>query len=469
MNTKRVRAHSRAILMTVAVATAVASPMLLEGRAKACGGAFFDARSVEGAAASGQEAIAVTDHRMIVSIQKNRTVLYDQIRFSGHPQELAWVLPVKGDVKLGLSTDAIFALLDGEVKLQVSSPRAQCPSCYSPGSGGGGGGSSGGGAGCAGSAADDSMMTGGSMNAGSSKGAIGDPETENPVTVKNVATVGPYETVQIASTDPQALSKWLSDNGYALPKSFEPILASYVAEKFEFLALKLRPGADTGAIRPVRISFDGASNVVPMRASAAGPRDLLGITMYVVAEGSAYAPSSYPIFQIPSEAISWNWAAKKSNYLELREKRSAESGYSAWEVEAAEVHQGLGAKLDSLFGYEGDTAKADYAADVDALGNTGSRMVTRLHATVAPSALTKDVVLEPFSGAFSGTRLVSKSIGAPICATFDGSCNKTGEAPTPEALATVTPQSASRAPSTMVLSGFVAALVAMFRPRKRKG
>jgi len=457
---------SRLVLATLSAA-ALASAVFVERPAQACGGAFFDQRSVDGATPTGSEAISVTDHRMIVSIDKKQTVLYDQIRFSGHPKELAWILPVKGDVKLGLSTDALFELFDKELPLKVTAPRAQCPSCYS-GSGGGGGGGGGGGAGC-GSATEsmDGYSAGASKNGGLAQPNASEQESENPVTVKSASTVGPYETVQVSSADPGALTKWLADNGYAIPKSFEPTLATYIAEKFDFLAVRLRPGAETNAIRPIRVAFDGASNVVPMRASAAGPLAKLGITMYVVAEGSAYAPSNYPIFTLPSEQLSWDWAAKKSNFLDLREKRSLESGYSAWEVEAAESRESIGPKVLSLAGYEGDSAKTDQAADASAFGS-GTRVITRLHATVAPSSLTKDVVLEPYVGAPTGVRLVSKSIGAPMCATFDGSCNKTGEAATPEALQTGTLESAPRTPSAIALSGMVAALVALFRPRKPK-
>lgn len=431
--------------------------------AHACGGAFFD--HVEGERPTGSEAIAVTDHRMIVSIDKKQTVLYDQIRFSGHPKELAWILPVKGDVKLGLSTDALFDLFDREVALKITSPRAQCPSCTASGSGFGGG-HEGGGGGC-GSSYDQSYA-GSSGGSEPSKGSPFESSTEPPVTVKNASTIGPYETVQLSSANPNALTKWLADNGYAIPKSFEPTLASYVAEKFDFLALKLRPGAETNAIRPIRVAFDGASNVVPMRASAAGPLEKLGITMYVVAEGSAYAPSNYPVFTLPSQQLSWNWAANKSDFLDLREKRSLESGYSAWEVEAAEVRSAVGPKVGELTGYEGASANADKSADVAAFGTDGYRVITRLHATIATTALTKDVVLEPYIGAPTGVRLVAKSIGAPVCATFDSSCNKTGSAQTPEALEGGKPGSTPPTPSAVAIPGMLAGLIAMFRPRKRR-
>ncbi len=467
---------SRLVLATCLSAAALASAVFVERPAIACGGAFFDQRSVtvDGAAPTGSEAISVTDHRMIVSIDKKQTVLYDQIRFTGHPKELAWILPVKGDVKLGLSTDALFDILDKEVPLRVTAPRAKCPGCSTGGGSGGGGGIGGGsGGGCgSGTESSDGLSAGESRNAESTN-PNADPnaseqQSENPVTVKKTSTVGPYETVQVSSNEPGALTKWLADNGYAVPKSFEPTLAIYIAEKFDFLAVKLRPGAETNAIRPIRVAFDGASNVVPMRASAAGPLANLGITMYVVADGSAYAPANYPVFTIPSEQLSWDWAAKKSNFLDLREKRSLESGYSAWEVEAAETREAMGPKVLSLVDYEGETAKADQAIDASALGSTGYRVVTRLHATLAPSALTKDLVLEPYIGAPTGTRLVSKSIGAPMCATFTDSCVKSGEVPTPAALQAGTPESAPRTPSAVALSGMVAALVAFFRPRKPK-
>jgi len=452
--------HNPRVLPLVA-ALAAATSTFIPRASMACGGVAFSTSTVtvDGSVPTGGEAVGVTDHRMVVSIGRTQTVLYDQIRFSGHPKDLAWILPVRGTVQVGVSSDELFQVLDKSLPLTITAPRAKrCPGCTATLTRGTGG-PTGGGGGCGsdatvGHAAPDST----------SQGGEGDGELptgeESPVTVKTRDTVGPYDTVQVSSTDPDALSKWLTANGYAVPASFKTTFAPFIDEKFDFLALKLRPGATSDAIRPVRVAFDGASTSVPMRASAMGPAGVFGVTMYVVAEGTAYAPSNFPLFTLPTEKLAWDWAANKSNYLDLRDQESRASGYSAWEVVAAESRHALGLNLKDAPPYEGRDI------DIATFGTEQPRFVTRLHTTISPAQLTQDVVLQPFEGAPLGTRRLTRSIGAPLCDTFDVQCNRTGQAANPDVL---TPQSAQipRTPSGVALVGIGTLVVAMFRPRRR--
>ena len=50
--------------------------------------------------------------------------------------------------------------------------------------------------------------------------------------------MGPYETVTLSTDKPDALAEWLADNGYMLPDDVRPIIDAYVAEGFDFIALK---------------------------------------------------------------------------------------------------------------------------------------------------------------------------------------------------------------------------------------
>ena len=85
--------------LTLALAAFVASTMTTH-RADACGGCF-----------AAESNTVVTDHRMIFSVSKNQTTLYDQIRYQGSPESFAWVLPIHGTVEIGLSSDALFGFL----------------------------------------------------------------------------------------------------------------------------------------------------------------------------------------------------------------------------------------------------------------------------------------------------------------------------------------------------------------------
>jgi len=91
------------------------------GRAGACGGCFAPV------VVSSSADTLVTGHRMAFAISASRTVLWDQIKFSGSPEEFGWVLPVRPKAYIEESTDAWFEALETVTKVQVASPQITCP------------------------------------------------------------------------------------------------------------------------------------------------------------------------------------------------------------------------------------------------------------------------------------------------------------------------------------------------------
>ena len=102
-------------IVVLALGTAL-SLIAAERDARACGGCF----------APPDVPTVVTDHRMIMSISKDQSTLYDQIRYTGEPSAFAWVLPIAGTVKVGLSSDALFASFDAQTAVQVNPPALVC-------------------------------------------------------------------------------------------------------------------------------------------------------------------------------------------------------------------------------------------------------------------------------------------------------------------------------------------------------
>jgi Uncharacterized protein conserved in bacteria (DUF2330) len=239
------------------IAVALASLFAAQTKdVRACGGCFHPPN---------QSGTVVTDHRMIFSISQVQTTLYDEIKYSGSPKDFAWVLPVHGEVTVGLSSDVVFSVLEQQTQTNIVAPTLSCPvsSCpCGPGSASLGGGFFGGG------------------GAGGGFGGFG-----GGVTVVSQQTIGPYATVQLKSTDPNALNAWLKANGYDIPADVQPIIAAYVTEGFDFLALKLAPGLGVQAMRPVRVTAPGAGLSLPLRMVAAGTGATVGITLWVIADG----------------------------------------------------------------------------------------------------------------------------------------------------------------------------------------
>lgn len=243
-----------------------------ERDASACGGCF----------APPSETSVITDHRMAFQVSTQQTVLWDQVRYSGDPKEFAWVLPVRPGTVIEASTDAWFATLEALTVPTITGP----------------------------------TPSGGGCGIGCSSAARSAEDNGGGVTVVSEGVVGPYDTVTLRSSDPNALENWLKNNGYAIPPAIAPTIAAYVSEKFDFIAIKLRPGQGVRAMRPVRVVFPGADNSLPLRMVAAGVGAQVAITLFVIGEGR-YHPQNFPDTVVNDGDLVWDTTQNRSNYAEL--------------------------------------------------------------------------------------------------------------------------------------------------------
>jgi hypothetical protein len=267
--------------------------------AKACGGCFHPPTV--------QSGTVVTDHRMIFSVSPAETTLYDEIEYTGSPADFAWVLPIKGPVTVGVSSDALFAAIDQQTQTTIlAPPLTPCPVC--------------------------SNTKGTGFNAlppGQSAGGV-----SHDVTVLSQSVVGPYEQVQLQSTDPAALANWLTSHGYTIPSSISPVIAAYVSDGFDFLAIRLQPGQGVQAMRPVSVTTPGAGVTLPLRMVAAGTGATVGITLWVIATGR-YEPADFPTFTITPAQLTWDFAAGDSDYATVRASKEAAAHNGAWQIESS--------------------------------------------------------------------------------------------------------------------------------------
>ncbi|MEO7112211.1 MAG: DUF2330 domain-containing protein, partial [Polyangiaceae bacterium] len=287
------------------------------------------------------------------------------------------------------------------------------------------------------------------------------------VTVTKQQNVGPYETVQLHATDSGALNAWLTTNGFSIPADVTPVIDEYVKEGFDFLAMKLLPDEGVQAMRPVRVTTQGASLSLPLRMAAIGTGATVGITIWVVADGR-YEPQNFPLFHIEDSELIWDWNTQSSNYTTLRAQKEANLVGRGWEIESS---LGLNETLISGviesggiyyggggFGGGGGVAPAatasdDYLPVGDADGGTDSDggagesadqvraddiadlfvgmagptvRVTRMRSDISHAAMTTDFTLQAATdqSELSNTRFVTNSINA-TCPIYSG-CDVVG-------------------------------------------
>jgi hypothetical protein len=394
----------------------------------------------------------ITDERMLLAVSTTQSTLYDQIRYSGSPSSFAWVLPIHGTVDVGLSADVLFDSIDELTATHIIPPESTCPGFPSA---------------CAQRAAVGAGF--GSSAAASSSGSA------SAVTVTKQENVGPYATVQLHATDSSALSNWLAQNGFNFPPAVAPVIAAYVSEGFDFLAMKLLPNQGVQAMRPVRVTTQGASLSLPLRMAAIGTGVTVGITIWVVSDGR-YEPANFPFYHIDDSQLVWDWSTYLSNYTTLRSAQETSSGNTAWEIESSiNLNQQLisntilsggqyygngyigavtpsdpsadylpvgnpDAGADAGDAGISQTAEQVRAADIAALfaGLTSSATVrvTRIRSDIAQTAMTKDFVLQASADQteLSNSRTVTTSINE-TCTIYGPNCLPTGTGTPAEAAA----------------------------------
>jgi hypothetical protein len=400
-----------------------------ERDASACGGCFHIPPP------EGQVQTVITDEKMIYSISKDQTTLYDEINYSGEPSSFAWVLPIKGTVTVGLSADLLFATMEQLTATQVITPPTDCPPPPT----------------CNNSFAfpSDTESAGG---AASDAGLA-----DHGVTVVSQAQVGPYETVQLNSNDGTALDKWLHAHGYNIAADEAPIIASYVAEHFNFLALKLIPGKGVQAMQPVRVTSQGASISLPLHMVAIGTGSTTGITIWVVADGR-WEPQNFPTFTITNTELVWNWTTSSSNYETLRLSKEAAFGGTGWQIESSLEQNkytlrnyvtqatqfgsagpgGYTPVGGATAGVNGQLEAANRDVDTLFSGISGNNVrITRMRSDVAHSALATDMYLKASADQTEMTNLYTPKgqIGQPQCPVYNSDCQQTGTVPRDQAIA----------------------------------
>lgn len=346
---------------------------LAPSTASACGGCFGPSQTVQ----------VVTDHRMVMAIHSDESVLWDQIRYSGRPEDFSWVLPVRGDVQVMTAEGAFFDQLDAATAPVIQAP-SPCP------------------------------VTGrgfGATSAAAGPSLGGAEDGSNPVTVIRTEIVGPYQSVLLRSTDADALTTWLRSNGYAIPPAIEPVIRGYNDMSMDFYVMRLRPGEGVQAMQPVRVRFATPSPVLPLRMIAAGAADKVGVNLMVIGEGR-WETQNFPTVRVDPASIVWDWDTNTSNYNDAFRAAINGAGGRGWVVEAAEPAGSFQWRLSP-------DAQSDWAIATRGLSNP---WVTRLRTDLATRYLDQDLRLQAADSNtyVSNTIFVTRTIHTPRCVNSDG-------------------------------------------------
>jgi len=448
-----------AAILAASVALAGVFSMVDASDARACGGAFYPPP----VPTSPEKPAVVTDHRTVIALTSTMTTVWDQIEYAGDPAEFAWVLPVRGAVTVGLGNDNFLNELDKLTALEIRAPRRRCAR---PADGCGGGGSAG--CGSSDSAEEWDFDEGYQEDAG--------------IFVNNRQVAGPYAAVQVHGEDESAIVGWLRTHKFQVPTTIEPVFKKYIAEGFDFVAVRLRKGGSVGAMVPIRVSWKGLTPSLPLRMSVAGVDQKVGIKLFVIAD-ARWQTKNFPTFSVDPSGLSWDFIEKKSNYTEVRDSMAAAFDGRAFALESsmdiskaslpyikseappppgdsgvvdtgssdAELEAGDASDDAATDAAVEDTAKPEYdvgtppavdpyASDVEiAFGTFTSRRVTRLRAELLVKYLDQDLELEAADNQQPLDRKIqlTRATTAPVCPTANSIAGEGDSAPIRASIAIV--------------------------------
>lgn len=286
----------RSFLTLTAIASLSAALLTASSRdALACGGCFAPP------AVTPDRAQIVTDHRMVLALSQRQTTLWDQIRYTGAPEDFVWVLPVANaaTLQIGLADNAFIDALDTYTAPFVTADLPECWQRFQPG--------------------PRVVDSGLGFGCGTSGGGFGMmPGVESTrVGRDGEAVVGPY-AVNVISTESGGarLDGWLRAQGYQVPASTQSAIDHYVDLQFDFIVLRLRPGAGVKQMQPVRITTRGYMPMLPLRMIAAGIGDKVGLQLTVISSGRVEA-QGFTNATIDERALTYDFRARQSNYRAL--------------------------------------------------------------------------------------------------------------------------------------------------------
>ena len=112
------------------------------------------------------------------------------------------------------------------------------------------------------------------------------PVEEDGVRIEATYTVGEYDILILSAEDSRGLERWLTENGYRIPRGAARVLGSYIKQGMRFFVAKvnLKEQARLGfrMLRPLQVAFESSKFMLPIRLgtlNADGAQELFVYTL----------------------------------------------------------------------------------------------------------------------------------------------------------------------------------------------
>ncbi|MCX6102717.1 MAG: DUF2330 domain-containing protein [Proteobacteria bacterium] len=154
---------------------------------------------------------------------------------------------------------------------------------------------------------DPPMVYGVRAMKGSMLSSAGGEPTSNKtlgVTIEAQYTVGEYDILILGAKESLGLEKWLTENGYKLPKGASKAIEPYIKQNLKFFVAKvnLAEQVKTGFqyLRPIQFAYESPKFMLPIRlgmVNSDGPQDML---VYAITKKGRVETTNYRTVKLPT-------------------------------------------------------------------------------------------------------------------------------------------------------------------------
>jgi len=136
------------------------------------------------------------------------------------------------------------------------------------------------------------------------KGALSSSKSLG-VTIEARYLIGEYDILILGAKESAGLEKWLTNNGYKLPKGASKALEPYIKQNLKFFVAKvnLEEQVKTGFkfLRPIQFAYESPKFMLPIRlgmVNSDGPQDML---IYAITKKGRVETTNYRTVKLPTD------------------------------------------------------------------------------------------------------------------------------------------------------------------------
>ena len=129
-------------------------------------------------------------------------------------------------------------------------------------------------------------------------------EKDLGVTIQAKYNVGEYDILILSATQSNGLKKWLTQNGYKLPRNAEEVLDPYIKSNMKFFVAKVNLAKYENKgytdLRPLQITMNSPKFMLPIRLGMANGRGNQDLIIYTLTKKGRVECTNYRTIKMPT-------------------------------------------------------------------------------------------------------------------------------------------------------------------------